>query len=189
MTRYERLYNFFIPKIWEKLSQAQMRQQPHPRMNTVAWNLWHMTRAEDVGLNRFITDRTQILDEGDWNTKLNLSIRHVGMGMNDAEMLALSQQIDLVALKGYNEAVHKRTLEIMPSLTAAMLDEVLDENHRLSVAVDEGYANPNLPSMVSVYQNWTKGECLMHLGLTHNYEHIGVIGTVASLMDVNVLAG
>lgn len=148
-----------------------------------------MTRAEDAGLNRFVTDGTEVLDDGDWNAKLNLTIRHVGMGMNNDEVFALTQQIDLDALKGYNDAVHQRTLEILPTLTATMLDEVLDEAHRLSVAVDEGYANPDLPGMEMVYQNWTKGECLMHLGLTHNYEHIGVIGTIASLMDVIVIAG
>ena len=189
MTRYQAVHDFFIPKMWGNLSPQQMRRQPEPRLNTVAWNLWHMARAEDAGLNRFITDGTQILDEGNWNTKLNLTIRHVGMGMSEAEMLALSQQIDLDALKGYHEAVHQRTLEIVPSLTTELLGEMLDESRRLSIAVDEGYANPDLPSMVSVYQNWTKGECLMHLGLTHNYEHIGVIGTIASLMDVNVIAG
>ena len=186
IARYEALYSFHIHKIWENLSHAQMRQQPHPRLNTVVWNLWHLTRAEDAGLNRFVTDRTQVLDEGNWNAELNLSIRHVGTGMSDAEVLELSKQIDLVALKGYSEAIHKRTLEIVPSLTSGIFDETLDESYRHSVAVDEGYANPSLPWMVSIYQDWTKGKCLMHLGLTHSFEHIGVIGTISSLMDVDV---
>jgi len=42
-----------------------MRQRPHLRVNSIAWVMGHLTRVEDAGLNRFVAERPQVLDEGD----------------------------------------------------------------------------------------------------------------------------
>ena len=41
-----------------------MRVRPHPQLNSIAWNLWHLTRVEDTAVNCFVADLPQVLDAG-----------------------------------------------------------------------------------------------------------------------------
>lgn len=39
--------------------------------------------------------------------------------------------------------------------------------------------------VIEAYQGTTKGWILMHLGLTHTFQHIGEATTIASLMGIH----
>lgn len=60
------------------LTEAQMRMRPHPAVNTIVWLVWHMARCEDVPMNRFVANRPQVLGEGNWLKRLNLSRQDIG---------------------------------------------------------------------------------------------------------------
>jgi hypothetical protein len=70
------------------LSDEQMRLRPHG-FNSIAWLVWHIARYEDI-LNLLLVGRPQVLDEEDWLSRLNLSMRDVGTGMGDDEVSDLS---------------------------------------------------------------------------------------------------
>jgi hypothetical protein len=120
------LFDLYIFPLYQRISAEKLRCRPDPRLNSVAWNLWHTTRAEDLGLNRLITRGVQVLDEGHWNERLNLSDRHIGTGMTKAEVSDLSARIDLSAMYEYQQAVHAKTASIVDSLTKEALAEKLD---------------------------------------------------------------
>jgi len=63
LVRYGDLHRRRVDDMLSGLSEAQVRGRPHPGVNTVAWLLWHAARIEDVGVNRFVADRSQVLDE------------------------------------------------------------------------------------------------------------------------------
>ena len=86
LQRYDALYNFWLADIWTVVTPELMRQRPHPQVNSIVWNLWHITRVEDAGLNRFVTDRPQVLDEGLWMEHMNIPWRHHGTDMTFAEV-------------------------------------------------------------------------------------------------------
>ena len=71
LLRYGDLHRGLIGDLLGKLSAAQVRGRPHPGVNTVAWLLWHTARVEDVGVNRFIADRPQALEDG-WLDRLGI---------------------------------------------------------------------------------------------------------------------
>jgi hypothetical protein len=48
-----------IDGLFDLLSDDQLRCQPQPVLNSVARNIWHMARAEDIGGNRIVSDSTQ----------------------------------------------------------------------------------------------------------------------------------
>ena len=50
------LPNQAIDRLFDRLSEEQLRCRPHPVLNSVAWVVWHIARAEDVGVNRFVTN-------------------------------------------------------------------------------------------------------------------------------------
>ncbi|HAY83670.1 MAG TPA: hypothetical protein DCY42_01745, partial [Chloroflexi bacterium] len=91
--RYKVLYDFWLHVVWEDVPEDLIRQRPHPRVNSLAWNLWHVARVEDFALNRFIADQPQVLDRGDWQEQMGIPLRHNGFAMTLEEVDQLSQQI------------------------------------------------------------------------------------------------
>ena len=98
LTRYGDLHGGLVEGLLAKLPEAQLRARPHPGVNTVAWLVWHSARIEDLAVNRFLSDRRQVLDEG-WLERLAVPRRDVGTGMTDAQVDEFSAGIDLQALK------------------------------------------------------------------------------------------
>lgn len=184
LQRYDALYNFWLADIWTVVSPELMRQRPHPRVNSIAWNMWHITRVEDAGLNRFVMDRSQVFDEDNWMKRLNIPWRHHGTDMTFAEVDELNQRIDLSALQEYSRFVQLRTREIISALSPSDLDPIMEEDYLRHLMLEEGLARSNSEGFIQNYLGWSKGKCLMNFGMTHPYQHVGEIGVIASLLGV-----
>lgn len=184
LQRHKGLYEFWLGGVWETVPAELMRQRPHPRVNSIAWNLWHLSRVEDAGLNRFVVDRPQVLDDGSWLERMNLPWRHNGNGMNFAEVDELNQRIDLGALHDYSQAVGLRTHEIVTQLGSVNLGDVMTEERLRVILVDEGLAYSQPAGLLESYLGSTKGQCLLNFGLTHPFHHVGEIDVIASLLGV-----
>lgn len=52
------------------------------------------------------------------------------------------------------------------------------------IVVDEGLAHSNPEGLLQTYQNWSKGKVLFNFAITHPYQHLGEIGTIATLLGV-----
>lgn len=184
LQRYDALYNFWLADIWTVVSPELMRQRPHPRVNSIAWNMWHITRVEDAGLNRFVMDRSQVFDEDNWMERLNIPWRHHGTDMTFAEVDELNQRIDLSALQEYSRFVQLRTREIISALSPSDLNPIMEEDYLRHLMLEEGLARSNSEGFIQNYLGWSKGKCLMNFGMTHPYQHVGEIGVIASLLGV-----
>lgn len=182
--RHDVLYGFWLEGFWEAVPGLQMRQRPHPRVNSLAWNLWHLARVEDAGVNRFVVDRPQVLDEGGWAVKLNVPWRHHGSGMTLEEVDELDQRISLSALREYCEAVAQRTRQVVASVALEDLDAILTLDRVRQIVEDEGLGHSDVAGLVANYTGWTKGKCLMNFALTHPYQHVGEMGVIASLLGI-----
>jgi hypothetical protein len=185
LQRYDTLYSFWLADVWTCVPDAEMRRRPHPNVNSIAWIMWHLTRAEDAGLNRFVADRTQVLEDGGWMQRMNVPWRHHGGGMPSAEVDELNRRIDLMALREYSSAVQARTREIVNRLDEVNLDEVLESNRLRMILVHEGLAHSDPEGLLKHYNGWSKGKCLMLFGLTHPYQHAGQISIIAKLLGVS----
>jgi hypothetical protein len=94
------------------LTDDQMRVRPREDLNSLAWLMWHISRAEDVMVNIVISGRSQVLDDG-WLPRLQIARRDFGIGMTKPEVSDLSAKIELAALRDYRDAVGRRTQEIV----------------------------------------------------------------------------
>lgn len=184
LERYDPLTNFYLAGIWQGVPTSVMRRRPHPRVNSIAWILWHVARVEDVGLNRFVVNRPQVLDGGDWMARMNVPWRSHGSEMTIEEVEQLSQKIDLAALRAYCEAVQQRTREIVADLSDVDLAGSLDEPRLRRLMIDEGVAHVDPEGFIANYMGWSRGKCLFTYGLTHTFQHLGEIETIATLCDV-----
>ena len=113
---------------------------------------------------------------------------HWGMSrrrwMPDAEVTALSQQIDLSALRAYYSAVRARTVEVVQTLMPDQLAELPDSTERRRIIDAEGIFPPTLSPDDLPYEDWSRGALLIHLAMTHNYGHIYEVCTVCSLIGI-----
>ena len=94
------------------LTDDQMRVRPREDLNSLAWLLWHIARAEDIMANLIVNGRDQVLDEG-WLQRLKIARRDFGIGMSKPEVADLSAKVDIAALRDYRDAVGRRTREIV----------------------------------------------------------------------------
>ena len=179
--RYPGLRSNLKKSVFDSLSEEEIRKSP-AGMNSIAWNIWHMTRAEDVGMNRFIRDGEQVFDQGDWGTKMNLPERHFGTGMSQEEVTDLSNRINIPALQKYQHAVGEQSTQLFSDLTTMGLDQVIDPDYLHKILIDEGVLHQNALWVEDVYLGKKKMWFLVHLILTHNFEHLGQIMLLRKLL-------
>ena len=171
LSRYNDLHGGLVDGLFSKLSEAQLRGRPHPGVNTVAWLLWHSARIEDVGLNRFLSDRPQALDEG-WLGRLKVPRRDVGTGMSDGEVDELSLRIDLEALRGYWEAVTTRTLAVVETLEGTDLEALVPGERVRSVVLAEDVVAPGAEWLTEFWAGGrSRAWVLAQMALLHPYGH------------------
>ena len=172
---FERYNGFreYPERLVDGMTEQQLRQSPHPTVNPIAWLLWHTARCEDLGVNRLLVDRRQVLDDGGWPSRLGLDLRQVGTGMTRGEVEELCERINLSALTEYRSSITDRTVEVVSELPSAALNETMGVEHLKQVFVDEGSGGQVAEWIVEAYEGQTKGWLLGNLVLTHNYYHIG----------------
>lgn len=151
LERYRPLHDEFVPSLLEALTDDQIRSRSHPELNPIVWLLWHMARAEDIGVNRFVTGEAQVLDAGDWTERMNVGRRDIGTSMSLEKVTELAGRIDLRGLDAYRRAVARRTTRAVEDLEPAGLDERLDRSLVERVLHDEGAAGPGAGWLVSEY--------------------------------------
>lgn len=169
--RYDAIHGQFVDDLFAGATDAQLRQRPHG-LNSVVWLVWHATRVEDAAVNRFVADRPQVLEDGDWRPRLGIERRDVGPGMTGDDVEALSTEIDVAALRGYASAVAERTRAIVDALAPVDWGEIVPPERIRRVVLDEGLL---VDSGRWVEEFWAKGHArgwyLLQTALLHPYGH------------------
>ena len=167
------------------ITDEQMRCCPVKGINSIAWIVWHMARAEDIAVNVFVGSRPQLFFEEPWAERLNVSFPDFGVGMTADEVAALSSGINLEALRAYWAAVDQRTQSIVEGLRPQDLDEDNDPAYIRQVVGDDGIfreAGMWGEGYWTELPNRSKGFFLGYLGHTHNWLHFGEAMATRSLL-------
>jgi hypothetical protein len=61
------------------LTDEQMRVRPREDLNSLAWLMWHIARAEDIIVDVVVAGRAQVFDDA-WMKRLGITRRDFGMG-------------------------------------------------------------------------------------------------------------
>lgn len=112
---YHNTESSYMDEIWEGLDEDTFRTMPTIKDDTVAWNIWHITRIEDLTANFLMAGGIQVLNE-EWQKKLGVHVTDTGNAMTDTEIIDFSLHIDKDALYEYRNAVALRTKEIIEGL-------------------------------------------------------------------------
>lgn len=106
----------YADQIFNGIPEDKYVIMPTVKDVTLAWNIWHIARIEDIVANMLIAEQEQIFDE-DWKEKMNVSVTDTGNAMSDAEIIELSKNLDLQSLFEYRNQVGSQTRMIIRGLT------------------------------------------------------------------------
>ncbi len=160
------------------LSDEQMRVRPREDLNSLAWIMWHIARAEDIMLNPVIAGRSQVFDEA-WLRRLGIARRDFGIGMSSAEVSELTGQIHLDALRAYRDAVGRRTQEIVGAFGTADWEGEAPAA-ALERAAGEGAFGTRSEAVVKGFTGRPRAMILSGIALFHPSGHIGEAVTIRS---------
>ena len=168
--------------VWVRTNDGQRRQciEGH---NSLAWIFWHMARVEDVYVNRLIRGVPELLDREDWLKRLGVDTREIGTGDTETAVEALSQRIDLMALKEYRDAVGRETRSWLANMDIEQLDDLIDMDERL--AETPRYFDPERAAWVNPAGQKRKVASIWTWGVIgHSYVHLGEAGHVTRTLGI-----
>jgi hypothetical protein len=160
------------------LSDEQMRVRPREDLNSLAWLMWHIARAEDIMVNQVLNGRAQIFEDG-WAKRLGITRRDFGIGMTSAEVAELTRQIDVGALREYRDAVGRRTREIVSSFKAPDWDGQVSAEG-MQAAADAGGFGVRTEGLLKAFTGRPRTAVLTGIALFHPAGHMGEAATVRS---------
>ena len=158
------------------LSDEQMRMRPREDLNSLAWLLWHIARAEDIFVNVVLAGRGQVLDAG-WAKRLGVARRDFGIGMTSPEVTELTRQIDLGAAREYRDAVGLRTRDVVSGFKPQDWEgtTTTEANER---AAAEGAYGARAEMIVKAFSGRPRTALLSGIALFHPTGHMGEAATV-----------
>jgi hypothetical protein len=158
------------------LTDEQMRVRPREDLNSVAWLVWHIARAEDIIVNPVLAGRDQVFDDA-WMKRLGIARRDFGIGMTKPEVTELTDRIDIGALREYRDAVGRRTREIVGGFKADDWTGASTQAGAERAAAEGGFgAKPE--NIVKAFTGRPRAMLLSGLALFHPAGHLGEAMTV-----------
>jgi hypothetical protein len=124
-------------ELWEGLDETTFRMKLTEKDDTIAWNLWHITRVEDITMNILISNETQVINTENWLIKMNLKVCDTGNAMTHEEIIDFSTSVNMEELRRYRIAVGRKTREIIQSLEPSDLKRKM-KSDSLQLILDEG---------------------------------------------------
>jgi hypothetical protein len=123
-----------------------------PDHNSIAWLLWHIARGEDWAMQTILQGQEQLLTREGWGERMGVTHPGFGGGMARQEMIALTEQIDIDALRGYYTAVAEATRAYMRTFDFDTLNEPFDVASRLALVPEAVGPSPFFHQM---FPRWT----------------------------------
>jgi hypothetical protein len=160
------------------LNEAQMRVRPREDLNSLAWIMWHIARAEDIMVNAMIAGRPQVFDDT-WAKRLGISRRDFGIGMTSPEVTDLTRTVDLAVLREYRDAVGRRTRELVAGFKDSDWGGEIAEAAVKSAAA-EGAFGSRAEQMVKAFTGRPRTAVLSGIALFHPAGHLGEAVTIRS---------
>ncbi|MCH8813772.1 MAG: DinB family protein [Chloroflexi bacterium] len=162
-------------RLFEDLSETQLRTSPHG-LNSVVWTLWHISRYEDLVVNLRLRGEPEIFDNG-WSDRLGVDHRQAGTGFGDDEVAALSECVNIVALREYRAAVGRMTRDWIAHIDLETLDHRPDVRGRITDAATLGV---RAAWVTDFWEGKTVHELLLVPVLSHAFIHYGEVSVTRS---------
>lgn len=134
---YEKQEQSYLDEIYDNLCEKTFRSKLSEKDDSIVWNIWHITRIEDITSNIVIANSNQVLNE-DWLKRLNIAVKDTGNSMSHDEIVCFSNEINLEELKNYRDSVGLRTKKIIEELKGEDLKRKVTQVQLKTILEEEG---------------------------------------------------
>ena len=104
----------FYDNLWENMKDDTCRIISN-KETSILWNIWHITRIEDIISNIIIENKETIFNK-EIQTKLNIKIKDTGNAMTYSEIESFNKNINIKELKEHRIKVGKSTQKIIKTI-------------------------------------------------------------------------
>ncbi len=158
-------------EILDDMDKALVRRIPQNEEHSLLWCLWHIARIEDVTMSLLVANTNEVLEEGQWLTKLNTPFIHTANALAEDEVEALSQQVDIAALREYRIAVGRRTREIVKTLEPGSLKKKV-EQAQIERVTAKSVVHPDAQGIIDYWSKRTIAGLLLMPASRHILVHL-----------------
>ena len=140
---------------------------------TMAYNIWHITRIEDICANILMAGGTQVINTDNWLKKTGSIITDTGNALTAEEIAEFSAAINKEELMNYRTAVGRKTREIIKNLTYKDMKRKMSEESVQRILDEKAVSEK--PDAVWLVEFWGKKTVagLLLLPITrHHIMHI-----------------
>ena len=118
-------------KALDELTRDEVAWRPTNSSNSIAFILWHMTRAEDIFINRVMQGKGELYEAEGWYEKLGTPTKIYQYTEEELQAWPVPK-VEL--LKEYTNSIRERTLTFLKPITSKKLSEVpMPERSPLSI--------------------------------------------------------
>jgi hypothetical protein len=161
----------FEDEVWQDLTDEAARRIPRGCDHSIVWMFWHITRIEDMTMNRLIANSAQLFHRDGWLVKLQAAASDTGNAMDAAAIAQLSAEIDITELRAYRTAVGRRTREIIRLVQPGELKQKVDPAHIQQIR-EEGGVVEAAQGLLDYWGSKTKGGLLLMPPTRHILVHL-----------------
>ena len=115
----------YIKRTVEGLTSKELAWSPAPHSNSIMFLYWHVTRGEDMWINRALLGGKDIYESGGWFKKFGTPAQDTGFGYDIAKLKSWPMP-SLQLMQEYAAAVRAGTVAYLKKLTEKQLEEPKD---------------------------------------------------------------
>ena len=123
---YKNINDTIYDKLWENLEEKTCKIISSQE-TSILWNIWHITRIEDIVGNILIKNGETIFNN-DVQVKLNITIKNTGNSMSHKEIEEFNNSISIKELNKYRTLVGKSIKKIIENLEFIDMKRKVEKN-------------------------------------------------------------
>jgi len=153
---YKVNFETFYDNLWENMKEETCKIISK-KETSVLWNIWHITRIEDI-VSNIVIGRKETIFNKEIQTKLNIKIKDTGNAMTYSEIESFNKSISIKELKAYRIKVGKSTQKIIKALKFSDIKRKV-EKEQLEIIKQNGGVIDN-PKSIWLLEFWGKRNIL-----------------------------
>jgi hypothetical protein len=116
--------NSILHTLADDLTSDELVTRVLPQTNLLAFDLWHVARAQDWALQTLVRGVPELIDETRWQGRGTLATHGLGVGLTEEQADTLANQLKLADILAYADATHAAILAWLGEQTG---DEALEQ--------------------------------------------------------------
>ena len=125
-------FNYLLENLKEETCTVISKKE-----TSIYWNIWHITRIEDIVSNILIGNSETVFDK-ETQTKINIEISDRGNTMTYPEIELFNRSINLKHLKEYRNRVGRKTMKIIKKIEYIDLKRKVEKNQLIRIIENGG---------------------------------------------------